>query len=177
MTEDQEGLVADLPGYGPSQLPPEDPTSPPAGPGPSSGPEAAEPSDEPSKELKTQRGSSRASTAEERAAIVGAVAAVFGVFTMFLHRRLAPKQTSVWLATDKETEAIATPLANIAGRRNPMGEATSDVADGLQAGVAFAGYAIRNLQDAAYWAGPEGQQRLNGGPVEKLADDTGMPIT
>jgi hypothetical protein len=169
--------VADLPGFGPSQLPPEDPQSPPADQGPSSAPEPDEPRDAPSKELKTQRGSSRASTAEERAAIVGAVAAVFGVFTMFLHRRLAPKQTSVWLATEKETEAIAEPLANIAGRRNPMGEATSDVADGLQAGVALAGYAIRNIQDAAYWASPEGQQRLAGGPVDKLADDTGLPVT
>jgi hypothetical protein len=179
---DDPDVISDpvpLPGFAPpnptaSELPPPSPTTTqdqPTTPGTSNGPELDEPKDAPAP--KTGRGSSQASTAEplDRTAVVGAIATVFMALTTLLHKRFAPKGSLLWLAKDEEVDGVAEPLASIVERRNPIGGAASDVADAISAGVAFAGYAIRNIVEGAELATPAGQQHLSGGPVV----DNGAP--
>lgn len=168
----QEVDLEDLPGFSPTTLTDSEPQPP---TGEASTPDLSLEPEPDAKldvaQLKTDRGSSRASTAEDREALVGAIAIVFAALTTLLHKRFAPKNTTLWIAHEDEVKDVSEPLGRIAARRNPLGAAGADVGDGIQAGVAAAAYAMRNISDAVYLASPAGQQEMNGGLPATFGDE------
>lgn len=163
-------LEADLPGFAPSrrhQLDPLDPevTTVTTGPPPAS---SQNPTTEPPPPLdddefddredwselpdpRNLRSSSRASTRDADPVVAGALEqlAKLGVTvaSLALNRTLG-QGNGAWIIHEEEATAIAAPLGRIGARHAPIGDGVAgDVSDGIEAGLATAGYAMRAAAD------------------------------
>lgn len=151
----------DLPGFAAPPPPPPSPSSPPAD-DPTLAraipPDDVDRGDAAAADTTTGGRSSRASTDDRGPLVVDgeAVATVLGLLLKFLstlaHWALAPRRprNDVWLADEDDLATIAPPLARIAARHLPVARfITSDLADGLMAGVGVSAYVEKNLDRRA----------------------------
>jgi hypothetical protein len=95
--------------------------------------------------------SSRASTSEPDPVVASALEqlAKLGVTLASLGlNRTIGAGNGAWIMHDTEADAIAAPLGRIGARHAPVGDGVAgDVADGIEAGLATAGYAMRATAD------------------------------
>ncbi len=159
-TTQSEGVTVLMPGF---QTPPPpaglDPT--PEGTRVSDGPAGPsdEQRDEPLAEPPPATGPSPASTADPDL-FVGICYTVVQLASMVVRwarsRMVGGLAEGLWLADEQDVGAIGDPLARIAARHVPVGDAAAagDVADGIELAVGVVGYGTKNLMAEAEYSTP-----------------------
>lgn len=169
-TEDAPPPV-DLPGFEPPTRPTLDPLDPerttvtnpnPTDPPPATDPPPLDELDD--REQLDEAAASKPTRTSRRSAgdpsIASAAAGLFALAASlvgFVLNQTIGRQSGAYLMHEDEANAIGTPLGRIASRRAPIGDGdVTDISDGIEAGVAAAGYAARaTVQHFANAAPPE----------------------
>jgi hypothetical protein len=82
----------------------------------------------------------------ELEALLGLVTTAVRIPTMLVNDRRGPG-TALWLLEPEDEATICGPLAAILARHAPMGDGdSSDIIDGMIAGVGVGGFVLKNLQ-------------------------------
>lgn len=94
-------------------------------------------------------GPSQVSTADP-AALESLIGVAFNALGLLLHSRLTPgDDNAVWIPDEQDVAEVAGPLSRIVARRVKVADRVAgDLTDLVDAGVAAAGYTVRNIGEA-----------------------------